>query len=645
MIIYKSTKSGFQHDFLRGSLIGKLDDILTKHYHKVGSSEMNAWRNSLSYMDRVIGLGSIPQDAGVAIEYVIPTSGKRIDFLISGYDEEDKANAVIVELKQWQSVEEVKDQNEMVRTLIGGGIRPLPHPSYQAKSYADLIRDFNEAAHDNKIELHPCAFLHNYRLQKFNDPLLAPRYQEIINAAPVFTSTGTIDLQNFIAKFIRKGDQSKVLYDIESGKIRPSKSLQDSLSKMLQGNREFTMIDDQKIVYEEALLHARESFADRKKRVYIVEGGPGTGKSVMAINLLVELTSTDMMCQYITKNMAPRSVYKTKLKGSMKQNSIDNMFKSSGTYMGLKNNLLDVAIVDEAHRLNEKSGIFSNQGENQIKEIIEAFKFSVFFIDEDQIISTKDIGSIAEIEKHAAQAGAEIFYGELESQFRCNGSDGYIAWLDDVLEINQTANAIFDLDYDIQIMDDPNLVFDWVKEMNAERNRSRMLAGYCWEWPKNEENNENYHDVNIPEYEFGMSWNLKEGIWAINPDSVNQVGCIHTSQGLEFDYVGVIIGPDMRYENGKIITDLKQRANSDKSISGLKGIAKKNPEAAYSLSDRIIKNTYRTLMSRGMKACRIFCTDAALNDYLKKRLHNEPIFYDEVGSYLLASEDSDGFEI
>ena len=278
---------------------------------------------------------------------------------------------------------------------------------------------------------------------------------------------------------------------------------------------------------------------------------------------------------------------------------------------------------DEAHRLNEKSGMFQNLGENQIKEIIHASRCSVFFIDESQRVTTSDIGSVEEIEKWAQKEHSEVFRMELISQFRCNGSDGYLAWVDDVLQIRDTANYDLEgIDYDIRICDSPMEMEHIILEKNSIRNRARILAGYCWNWPKATRNDVNDHDIKIGDY--GISWNLDGGdAFAINPDSVHEAGCIHTSQGLEFDYVGVIIGDDMRYENGEIITDYSKRAKTDQSMKGIKGIAKNNPQEADRLADEIIKNTYRTLMTRGMKGCYVYCTDSKLSEYLKERLNKE----------------------
>lgn len=418
------------------------------------------------------------------------------------------------------------------------------------------------------------------------------------------------------------GDDRENLYKIEYGRLRPSKSLQDALNSMLKGNKEFIMIDEQKVVFEKALALAEKSQATGQKEVLIVKGGPGTGKSVLAVNLLVELTNRDFVAQYVTKNAAPRNVYSAKLKGEFRKTRIDNLFKSSGSYTQTPENELDVLIVDEAHRLNEKSGLFHNLGENQIKEIIFASQFSIFFIDENQRVTLRDIGSIGLIKKFAYELGANITEMELSSQFRCDGSDGYIAWIDDVLQIRETANINdMGLDYDFRVYSDPNEMLNEIIKLNEENNKCRVVAGYCWDWLKDKRDDPDHYDIVIPEYNFKMSWNLgNTDTWAIDSDSVYQAGCIHTCQGLEFEYVGVIIGDDLVYRNGKVITDHTKRAKTDQSLRGIKKLMKEAPEYAQKTADQIIRNTYRTLLTRGQKGCFVYCTDKNLENYFRERL-------------------------
>lgn len=622
MLIYNGLKADFMADTENDVLETKLyDAIKNKMSRSTGLSELNSWRNSLKEMYITLNDPCIPQDVGVAIEYNIPQTSKRVDFLISGYDKERKGNVIIVELKQWEKLKAVEGHDAIVETYTGGANRRVVHPSYQAWSYAALIKDYNEYVQDAEIDLHPCAYLHNYPRTN-NDPLDAIQYQDILTEAPAFTYGQRDGLRRFIKENIVTGDKEDTLVKIEHGKIRPSKQLQDSICGMLKGNKEFIMLDEQKVVYEEILNLSSMCQSDGRKRTIIVEGGPGTGKTVVAINLLAELTKRNQFVQYVSKNAAPRTVYSYKLKGTMKKSSVDNLFKGSGCYTEAPLNLAGTILADEAHRLNEKSGMFQNMGENQIKEIIHASLCSVFFIDESQRVTTSDIGSVAEIEKWADKEKSEVIRMQLVSQFRCNGSDGYLAWIDDVLEIRETANYDLDgIDYDIRICDSPIEMEQMVIEKNQYRNRARILAGYCWNWPKETRNDVNYHDIKIGEY--GISWNLDGGdAFAVNPNSVHEAGCIHTSQGLEFDYVGVIIGDDMRYSNGGIITDYTKRAKTDQSMKGIKGIAKENPLKANQIADEIIKNTYRTLMTRGMKGCYIYCTDKRLSDYLKERLKN-----------------------
>jgi DUF2075 family protein len=622
MIIYQATKGEFMTHVTEDSIALKIHEAyINKKGSKTSESEINSWDKSMIYMYKVLNSRDIPDDINIAIEYMIPANSMRIDFILSGLDEKNDNSVVIIELKQWDKINLIEDEDDIVETYLGGRMRKKPHPSYQAWTYSSLISEYNEAVQTEPITLYPCAYLHNY-FKTGNDPLTNNIYNDCIAKAPVFTKGDTLKLRGFITTYIKKSDHNKLLYLIERGRIRPSKSLQDSLLEMLDGNQEFIMIDEQKVVYETALKMAKKTKDTNKKQVLIVQGGPGTGKSVLAINLLVQCTSLELVCQYVTKNSAPREVYSNRLQQNHKKSFINNLFKGSGVYTESLKNEIDALIVDEAHRLNEKSGLFKNKGENQTKEIIHAAKFSVFFIDEFQKISIHDVGNKEDILKYAKSYDAEVVEMKLDSQFRCNGSDGYLAWLDDILEIRETANYDgFDFQYDFKIFDDPNELRKQIVEKNHINNKARIVAGYCWDWISNGKDNKNVHDIVINEHKFSMSWNLGNSTtWAIDSSSVEQAGCIHTSQGLEFDYVGVIIGEDLRFENGSLITDPFKRAKTDKSLSGFKSSYKRNSEETLRITDQIIKNTYRTLMTRGMKGCYIYCVDPNLKQYFIQRM-------------------------
>lgn len=623
MLVYEGIKSGFINDVDLGIIADKIrNKYIEKIKRKPCTPEFNSWKSSMQYMRGVLSDNEIPDNTGIAIEYNIPPTGCRIDFMMSGY-KKNESNVVIVELKQWDRATEVGQMDGIykVNTYTGGGLRDVNHPSYQAMTYANLIKDYNESVQIQDINVVPCAYLHNYYFDS-DDTLLSDNYKEYTSVAPLFGHNDVLKLREFIKKYIENGDDGKILFDIDNGRIRPSKMLQDSLAQMLKGNKEFYMIDNQKIVYEYAIKNAIETLSSNSKNVMIVRGGPGTGKSVLAINLLVELSNRNMTTFYVSKNDAPRKVYSSKLKGSFNKSFIEHLFLGSGKFVKSDSNELDCLIVDEAHRLNEKSGFYHNEGENQIKEIINAARFSIFFIDENQKVTLNDIGSEELIKKFANDLGAGIYTYELDSQFRCNGSDGYLAWLDNALEIRKTANFDIDgFDYDFKVFDDPNEMRKAIEDKNKVNNKSRLVAGYCWNWPTgNTRNDTNFHEITIPEHNFEISWNLDGGeAFAIGENSINEAGCIHTVQGLEFDYVGVIIGDDIRYENGHILTDYTKRAKTDTSLNGIKKLAnEQGQDKANIIADAIIKNTYRTLMTRGMKGCYIYCTDSQLSAYFKE---------------------------
>jgi DUF2075 family protein len=615
MIVYSASRAEFTQDVFSNQVEQKIVGAFRLRLgRRAPQAEVESWKNSMQFMNNVLLAANVPEDAGVAIEYQVPLTSKRVDFILSGADTEGCDTAVIIELKQWSDVTTTA-KDAIVETFVGGAVREVTHPSYQAWTYAALIRDFNADVQDGGIELRPCAYLHNC---VDGSTVKSEFYQEHIDRAPVFIRDDVRELSEFLRRYVKYGDTSRVLYKIDHGRLRPSKNLADYLLSLLQGNREFEMIDDQKVVYEAALSLA-ERAKGGGKQVLLVEGGPGTGKSVVAINLLIELTHRQFVSHYVSRNAAPRAVYQSKLTGSFSKSHITNLFKGSGTYVDTSPNTMDVLVVDEAHRLNEKSGFYQNLGENQIKEIIRAAKCSIFFLDQDQRVTFKDIGDRGEIRRWALEAGADLTEMKLESQFRCNGSDGYLSWVNHALQIEETANpTLAGIDYDFRVFDDPNDLRQTIVELNRDSNKARMVAGYCWDW-KGKKNPE-IEDVVIPKFSFSMRWNLdKDGpLWLVSPESVAEIGCIHTCQGLELDYIGVIIGEDLIIRDGQVVTDGSKRSSQDRSIHGFKPMLKSDPKRAKAIADRIIKNTYRTLMTRGQKGCYLFCVDPETNAYFKR---------------------------
>lgn len=623
MIVYSGNKRLFIEDVRDGVIADKIQTLLRKRGLSGGQDrEFDSWHNSMQFMRNIVDDPEIADDVQVAIEYNIPHTSKRVDFIILGSDEAGKDNIVIVELKQWSKAEIVDDQmHYCVRTFVANDNRIVCHPSYQAFSYSRFMANYSQVIQDQHVHLVPCAYLHNYR-PEFKSALSSAIYQDWFTAAPFFIRNETREFSAFLKKYIqKKSSRGDLLYLVENGRIKPSKSLQDALSNMVSGVPEFTLLDEQAVCFDMCMRTMAQCVEDKKKRTIVIQGGPGTGKSVLAVNLLMSMINKGLNAAYVTKNSAPRQAFLSLLSenNARRRVDIEHLFRSPFGLNKAKSNDYDCLIVDEAHRLVKK--MYGDWGgENQVKECINASALTIFLLDEDQAVTKSDIGSVDEIRNWCDALGSRMILNKetvLVSQFRCNGSDAYIQFIDGLLQRNKEVIPISlsELNYDFRVFDSATEMRDALREKNQINNKARMVAGYCYDW--NVKNHRGDYDIMLPGG-FRAKWNLaNDKIWAINPSSFEEVGCIHTAQGLEFEYVGVIIGKDIYYDvdKGAVMTN-KSAISTDDRSSGIRSAS--DQDAA-----RLILNTYKTLLTRGQKGCYVYCEDEALREYFKSFIHNK----------------------
>ncbi|MFA9389333.1 MAG: DUF2075 domain-containing protein [Prolixibacteraceae bacterium] len=614
MIVYKNTSKGFIDDVESNVIDTRIKEAFLSSFNrkKVNDKEETSWSNSMQFMGNVIRKANVADDCGILIEYNLPSTSLRVDFIISGRDENNRSSFIIVELKQWKEAESTK-KDGVVKTPY----HPYDtHPSYQAFSYKLFLKDYNQAIYNSNIQVFSCAYLHNY-MEKNPEPLKDNIYKKIVNDSPIYFKKDQKQLEHFIKKYVGNGKGENILYQIENGNIKPSKKLIDHISSLFQGNSAFILLDDQKIAFETAKDIALNSKGNGKT-VVIINGGPGTGKSVVSMNLLGSLIKKGKNAIFVAPNASFRSVMADKLT-KQHNNRVQFLLKGSSSFYGARKNTFDVLIVDEAHRLKNDRA-FMYKGKNQVEDIINAARVSIFFIDEKQIIRPEDIGTINEICRIAEQNSAEVHRVDLHAQFRCTGAEGYVNWINDVLHIEETGNydGWDNQDFDFKIFDDPNALRKAIKVKAKNGFDARILAGYAWKWTSAKVGNANSQidDVTIPEYNFSMPWNSRQvgSTWAIDKSGIDQVGCVHTSQGLEFDYVGIIIGNDLQFNF--VTKEYFTNWNDYKDSKGKEGL-KKNPDELNSL----VRNVYRILFTRGMKGCYVCFVNKETKKYFKERLN------------------------
>ncbi len=610
MLAYCKTYNEFCRDINGGIIVSQIQAALNRSFSE---SEQKAFRVSLGSVKNALSNVSIPPKAEVGLELTVPLTSKRIDFIIAGEDETHRKNVVIVELKQWDKVQHT-DMSDIV--LLGSEERV--HPSWQAFSYGTTITNFNEYIEENPVNVYTCCFLHDYKTEYTNE-IKNEVYAEGLKRAPAFISDEWVKFAGFISGKIQRESDVNLLYEISNGRIRPSKFLVDCLSESLNGNSKIELIDQQRVAFSNIKLEIKKALKTNDRKVIIVKGGAGTGKSLIALHLLGDLHRQGKTAFYVAKSSYIKESYSKMLTRNIPDYKIlRTLFRGSGDFHKENFNMdkqFDCLIVDEAHRLTEKTKVsFMFYGENQIQEIIHASKVSVFFIDETQQIDIKDFGTIENIKRAAEAEGALIIEDEkyvLKSQFRCNGSDEYINWVESTLYDRPIEEMTTPMDYELRIFDSLTDMQAAIRKKNEEcDNPCRMLSGDVFPWISM--NDKTAIDINIGD--FHAQWNRSK-YFAVDPKSVDEVGCIHTSQGMEFEYVGLIVGDDLLYRDGHVVTDYTRHPEGSGEFKRPHQ-RKPNPEDAQIL-DRIIRNTYKVLFTRGQKGLYLYVMDPALREFLR----------------------------
>jgi len=590
-------------DKMRGEYIAQVG-------HKPGAAEYASWQNSLTSLALLISQADL-DDHGVILEYQLGNTSRRLDALLTGHATDDSENAVIVELKQWGETGPSNAEG-CVETFVGQRLRPVPHPSVQVGHYQQWLLDNHTAFYEDGIGLEGVAWLHNMQYDPAEE-LFADRHADYLKANPLFTGDQSDPLAAFLNERLSEGDGIPVMAKVLDSRYKPSKKLLDHTAEMVAGQQEFILLDEQFVVFESVLAAAREGFHRTTKAVMLVKGGPGTGKSVIALHLVGRLARDGYNAQHATGSKAFTENIRRIVGGRARA-----LFAYFNQFGNADPNDIDVLILDEAHRIRETSASrftprSSRSDLSQVDELVNVAKTSVFFIDDLQVVRPNEVGSVNLIKQAAAKAGAEIQEFELETQFRCAGSKAFVSFVDHTLGLDETANPIWDGSdaFDFRIVDSVEQLDAMIRSKAEEKDTTaRLVAGFCWPWSDPLDDGTLVPDVKVGNWQ--MPWNarsdagrLADGIpqeryWASDPRGINQVGCIYTAQGFEFDYVGVIFGRDLRWDPASE-SWIGDRSESYDSIVKRSGAQ---------FTD-LVKRTYRVLLTRGMKGCYLHLQDPA----------------------------------
>lgn len=625
-IIYNAPQEKFfedvRHNRIANIMKSNFEDVSGR---KVSVSEFNSWGPTGEKIKNLLEIANL-NNIYVSFEYQVPYTQHRIDCLLFGKNLQGIGHVVHIELKQWQTVEALDVEGNFVETYTGGNIRQVAHPSQQVEGYQNYLLGFVEVFAEKELELTGCSYCPNY-IKNPGEGLFSPIYKPIIDKYPVYTSEDVLGLAERIKDFLYHGKGFEIFNKFMQSPIKPSKKLLESASKIVENKEIFSLLNDQLVAKNVIMSKLRKAEKEGEKSVIIIKGGPGTGKTLIALHVLAEMASKSKSVFFSTKSKPLREA----IKYIIDKKDARLLFTSLTSFVPskTKENEIDILIIDEAHRIGKSSNHQFTPPEDrtdmpQIEQLIRCARTSIFFIDDKQVIRFLEVGNTSLIREAAKKYNCDIQEVELVSQFRCAGSDNYLEWLESVLGHSEK-NIIYDAEkdiFDFRIMDSPEELYSVIKEKNSEEGKTaRLTAGFCWNWSKKLDNNgELIKDVKIGS--FAMPWETHGNIrppkgyvrwheWAYKPEGIKQVGCIYTAQGFEFDYIGVIVGPDLVYDE-----------DSDTLIGNITGTRDPVLKRSSGRFDEYVKNIYRVLMSRGMTGCYVYFVDKNVEKYFKSRMTN-----------------------
>ncbi|MBO5616532.1 MAG: DUF2075 domain-containing protein [Prevotella sp.] len=652
-VLYQAPQSQFISEVERNMVSQKMRHTAEQAGIHSAENEIASWENNAPHVARLLTQCGA-KDSYVTFEFLVPFSRKRIDCMIYGTGEDDSENVIHIELKQWSNKtvgiadsdgnftaddtanRQPDDVVFNVEAFTGHANRIVAHPSQQVKGYQGYLSNFIEVFSNHEVSLTGLAYCYNYAKNASPSYLYDSKYSTLLSQYPTYAKDQFDELTEKLTGLLKKGAGLSIFNKVIQSPVRPSKKLLNEVKTMVENGdtSTFALIDDQ-IVARNMILDKIRPYiknGEFQKSVIIVNGGPGTGKTVIALHILAELAKQTnngqgLNVQYATKSASLLGGVKSKVRPATRI-----LFQNITSYYPAvtDENAVDVLLIDEAHRIEKTTNTRYTKAENKtdlpmVDTIIRASKVSVFFIDDKQAIRGREIGSSKMIREAAARWKAKVEECTLTSQFRCNGSDNYMDWMEQVL-YNRPVTSKFKLsDFNLQILDSPQEMYNQLVEQDSVPGQTaRIMAGFCWKWSdKLDENGDLIKDVEIGD--FKMPWETHRNFtrtprgyvkwyeWAYKPEGIKQVGCIYTAQGFEFDYAGVIIGPDLIYNTETHRIETEKSATRDPML-------KNAPNEAIMTYDDYVRNIYRVLMSRGMKGCFLYICDENLRNYMKQLL-------------------------
>ena len=587
-----------------------------------GPSMARSWRNSLPVLARDLrdaGLGAVE----VLAEHRLPLSSKRADVILAGtHPRTGSPSYVVVELKQWSTARRWQDSATLV-DVDGARYSPVLHPSLQVAGYASYLTDFVTVLADQRDPLASVAYLHNATDRSIADLWTVPAAAE----ARMFTGQRRGEFHDFLRSRLSPASGVAAADELLASSIAPSKQLLQAAASEIRDREQFVLLDEQRVAYEIVMRAVEQARTSDLKAVVVVTGGPGSGKSVIALSLLGELARQGRTVLHATGSKAfTHTLRQVAGKGSSRTKSLFIYFNS---FMTAERNGLDVLILDEAHRIRAQSvnrytpKALRATARPQIEELLDAARVPVFLLDQHQVVRPGEMGTAADIKAHAAAKGLTVHQIDLQGQYRAGGSDAYNDWVHRLLGLLDDGGPLGWEDestFAVDVVDSPAELESRLAAYRDKGLGARMTAGYCWRWSDPRPDGQLVDDVTIGDW--SRPWNLRSeravgdappsSLWASDPGGFGQVGCVYTAQGFEYHWNGVIFGPDLVWRTDRWVS--RREFNKDPDFKSVKTVSNET-------FDRLVRHVYKVLLTRGLTGTLLYSVDAETQAMLRRMVN------------------------
>ncbi|MFE0477347.1 DNA/RNA helicase domain-containing protein [Streptomyces sp. NPDC058947] len=593
------------------------------------AAEERSWTNSWPALLAALVRAGL-SDVQVYLEYGTPGGGRRLDALLVGAAPGGALGLVVVELKQWQTCR-VLDADRVMRSdgLV------TAHPIHQVAAYRSFLEHWRPDGAPT-LDVRAAVVLHNATAAA-GAALAAGVGKDV--GVPVLTAEDLVRPRGELARLLCCGDlaapSAGQVREFEGIRWQPSSRLLDHVGADLEGNHAFALVGDQ----QDAFVRIRRAAArclpspgqacaaEGAGAVITVSGGPGSGKTALAVRLLGRLMRAHPTTR--PRFITPSGTLRAHLHDAVRAHGAARELFPAVSALRSTARQAGALIIDEAQRIKRTGpGLPAD-----LAAVLEHVPLAVVFLDERQIIRPDEGTTVDEIRTAAHALGRTHHHLELTGSFRCSGSAAYTAWVDALL-YGTPQPWTGHTGYELALADDPFQLQQWIEQATAAGHTARTAAGFCWPWTRTRPRDATTLPLDIdidipagpttPARTWRAAWNAAttltdpddgrpiaphSQLWASHTGGHQQIGCIYTAQGLEYHHAGVIIGPDLTWTNGHWTAHPEH--SHDENLRHL------TPDhyLPYAL------NTYRVLLTRGTHTTHIHSTHPNTHHMLQNLIH------------------------